>query len=261
MIHFPLMWLTFSFKDALDIFIVALFLYYTYQELKNNGSKAIFVGIFTFIFIWVLVTQVFAMRLIGSIMDKFIGVGFLVLVIIFQEEIRKFLTTIGSTQRWQFIPRLFFPDRYNNRIEEKQFVAPIVLACMNMAKKKTGALIAIQGQTDLTAYLHTGEVFRAEVNTRLIENIFFKNSPLHDGAMIVVDGEIRSAGCILPVSSDPYLSKDLGLRHRSALGLSQATDALVIIISEERGKISIAHKGNIMVDISVEELREKLAAL
>lgn len=257
----PLLWLTFSFKDALDVFIVAAVLYYTYQELKNNGSKALFMGIFTFILIWVLVTQVFAMRLIGGIMDKFISVGFLILVVIFQDEIRKFLTTIGSTRQWTWITRIFLSDKHHARQDEKQYVAPLVLASMNMAKKKTGALIAVQGQVDLTSYLHTGEVFRADVNARLIENIFFKNSPLHDGAMIIVDGEIRSAGCILPVSSDPHLSKDLGLRHRSALGLSQASDALVIIISEERGKISIAHKGSIMVDISVEELREKLETL
>ena len=132
---------------------------------------------------------------------------------------------------------------------------------MNMARKKVGALIAIQATQDLTAYLHTGEVFRAEINARLIENIFFKNSPLHDGAMIIVDNDIRAAGCILPVSNDPTLSKDLGLRHRSALGLSQATDCLVIVISEERGKISLEQNGSIDVDVSIDTLRQRLEAI
>lgn len=253
------LWMHFSFKDAIDILLVALFLYYSYQILKSSGTKAIFIGIFTFLIIWWLVSQVFAMRLMGAILDKFVSVGVLVLVIIFQDEIRKFLVSIGSTRRWRHLMRHLSRDtRKTIEEEEKKYIAPVILASMNLARKKLGALIVIQESMDLSSYIHTGEMFRAEVNARLIENIFFKNSPLHDGAMIIANGQIRAAGCILPVSASDDLNKDLGLRHRSALGLAQETDARVIIISEERGRISLAREGEILVDISVDDLRKEL---
>ena len=240
----PLLWLTFSFKDAIDVLLVAVFLYYTYRILKSSGSKAIFVGLFTFVAIWVLVSQILEMRLMGAILDKIVSVGALTLIIIFQDEIRKFLVGMGSTRRWRTVRRWFNKEARAAEVEEKKYIAPVVLACLNLAKKKTGALIAIQHAMDLSNYIHTGEMFRAEVNARLLENIFFKNSPLHD-----------AAGCILPVSGVDDLNKDLGLRHRSALGLSQETDAMVIIVSEERGKISYAYRGEIHQDITTEELR------
>lgn len=130
---------------------------------------------------------------------------------------------------------------------------------MNMARKKTGALIVIQQDVDLSIYEHTGEMFTADVNARLIENIFFKNSPLHDGAMIIADGRIKAAGCILPVAQNANLPKDLGLRHRSALGMSLEIDALIIIVSEERGKISVAHNGKLDINISAEDLQQILS--
>ncbi|MCI6154092.1 MAG: diadenylate cyclase CdaA [Bacteroidales bacterium] len=254
----PLLWLTFSFKDAIDILLVAIFLFYTYRILKSSGSKALFIGLFTFVIIWVLVSQILKMRLMGAILDKIVSVGALTLIIIFQDEIRKFLVGIGSTKRWRAVKRWFTKEARGAESEEKKYVAPVVLACMNLAKKKTGALIAIQHAMDLSNYIHTGEIFRAEINSRLIENIFFKNSPLHDGAMIIADGQIRAAGCILPVSGSDELNKDLGLRHRSALGLSQETDAMVVIVSEERGKISYAFHGEIHQDVSTDELRQAL---
>ena len=173
---------------------------------------------------------------------------------------RKVLVTIGSAQRWRKIRNLFRDSREQQARVEAAYIAPVVLACMNMARKKTGALIAIQGNMDLTPYQHAGERFLASVNARLIETIFFKNSPLHDGAMIIAGEKICAAGCILPVASNPDLNKDLGLRHRSALGLSQKTDARVIIVSEERGTISLAYRGDIIVDITADELRELLSA-
>ena len=196
------------------------------------------------------------MRLMGALLDKFANIGVLLLVIIFQEEIRKILVTIGSAQRWRRLRRLLRVGQEEQ--SEAEYIAPIVLACMNMARKKTGALIAVQGSMDLSSYQHAGERFTASVNARLIENIFFKNSPMHDGAMIIAGGKICAAGCILPVASNPDLNKDLGLRHRSALGLAQKTDAKVIIISEERGTISLAYSGEILVDITPEELRQLL---
>ena len=251
-----LAWLQVSIKDIIDILMLATCLYYAYVTLRYSGSRSLFSGIIAFVVLWLLISQVLQMRLMGALLDKFANIGVLLLVIIFQEEIRKILVTIGSAQRWRRLRRLLRVGQEEQ--SEAEYIAPIVLACMNMARKKTGALIAVQGSMDLSSYQHAGERFTASVNARLIENIFFKNSPMHDGAMIIAGGKICAAGCILPVASNPDLNKDLGLRHRSALGLAQKTDAKVIIISEERGTISLAYSGEILVDITPEELRQLL---
>ena len=251
-----LAWLQISIKDIIDILMLATCLYYAYVTLRYSGSRSLFSGIIAFVVLWLLISQVLQMRLMGALLDKFANIGVLLLVIIFQEEIRKILVTIGSAQRWRRLRRLLRVGQEEQ--SEAEYIAPIVLACMNMARKTTGALIAVQGSMDLSSYQHAGERFTASVNARLIENIFFKNSPMHDGAMIIAGGKICAAGCILPVASNPDLNKDLGLRHRSALGLAQKTDAKVIIISEERGTISLAYSGEILVDITPEELRQLL---
>lgn len=251
-----LAWLQISIKDIIDILMLATCLYYAYVTLRYSSSRSLFSGIIAFVVLWLLISQVLQMRLMGALLDKFANIGVLLLVIIFQEEIRKILVTIGSAQRWRRLRRLLRVGQEEQ--SEAEYIAPIVLACMNMARKKTGALIAVQGSMDLSSYQHAGERFTASVNARLIENIFFKNSPMHDGAMIIAGGKICAAGCILPVASNPDLNKDLGLRHRSALGLAQKTDAKVIIISEERGTISLAYSGEILVDITPEELRQLL---
>lgn len=252
------MWLQFGVKDLIDILLVAFFLYKTYQVMKTSGTLAIFSGVVSFIVVWILISHVLEMKLMGAILDKFISVGFVVLVVLFQDEIRRFLLVLGSHRGWKFLSKLF-SKRDPNSENESKFVAPVVLACMNMAKKKTGALICIQQEMELTVYEHTGEMFNADVNARLIENIFFKNSPLHDGAMIIADNRIKAAGCILPVAQNASLPKEMGLRHRSGLGMSLETDAIVIIVSEERGKISVAHKGNLSVNVTAEELQQILS--
>lgn len=250
-------WLPITFKDAVDIVLLALLLYYIYTVLRNSGSKALFTGIMTFIVLWIIISQVLEMHLVGALLDKFVNIGFLVIIIIFQEEIKKFLVTIGSAERWKRIKRLFRDKQQGD--QDDRHIAPILLACVNMARKKTGALIVLQQNIDLSAWLHAGERFNADINARLIENIFFKNSPLHDGAMLIARGRIRAAGCILPVANNPDLNKDLGLRHRAALGMSQKTDALIIIISEERGTISVAHLGEIITNITAEQLQDMLS--
>lgn len=251
------MWLHFGIKDLIDVLLVAFFLYQAFKLMKNSGSLALFSGIVSFLVVWILVSQILEMRLMGAILDQFIGVGFLVLVILFQDDIRRFLLTVGSHKGWKFLSSLF--SRKDEVDNKKKYVAPVVLACMNMARKKTGALIVIQQVVDLSVYIHTGEMFNADVNARLIENIFFKNSPLHDGAMILADNRIKAAGCILPVAQNAVLPKEMGLRHRSALGMSLETDALVVIVSEERGKISVAQNGKISVNVTAEELQQILS--
>ncbi|OAV73744.1 DNA integrity scanning protein DisA [Bacteroidales bacterium Barb7] len=251
------MWIHFGIKDLIDVLLVAFFLYQTYRLMKNSGSIPLFSGIISFIIVWLIASQMLEMRLMGAILDKIIGVGFIVLVVLFQDEIRRSLLALGSHKRWKFIGRLF--TKKEDQQEKTRYITPVVLACMSMGRKKTGALIVIQKDVDLSVYIHTGEIFVAEVNARLIENIFFKNSPLHDGAMIIADNRIRAAGCILPVAQKANLPKELGLRHRSALGMSLETDALIVIVSEERGKISVAQNGKISVNVTAEELQQLLS--
>ena len=251
------MFVSFGIKDAIDILFVAFLMYQTYKLMKSSGTLTIFSGVVSIIIVWLLVSQVLEMRLIGAIFDKFISVGFLVLVILFQGEIRKFLFALGSNKGWRFLYNLF--KKKDDGEESQRYIAPVVLACINLAKKKMGALIAIQREVDLSSYSQTGEMFNADVNARLIENIFFKNSPLHDGAMIIADNEIKAAGCILPVAHSAVIPKEMGLRHRSGLGMSIETDALVIIISEERGSITVAHNGKLSIDISAEDLQQILS--
>ena len=166
-----LAWLDISIKDIIDILLLAICLYYAFVTLRYSGSRSLFMGTIAFLGLWLLISQVLQMRLMGALLDKFINIGFIILVIIFQEEIKKILVTVGSAQRWKKIRRLFREGSAKEQ-EEEDYIAPVVLACMNMARKKTGALIAIQGTSDLTPYQHAGERFLASVNARLIETIF-----------------------------------------------------------------------------------------
>ena len=251
------MFVSFGVKDAIDIILVAILMYQTFKIMRSSGTLAIFSGVVSIIIVWALVYEVLEMRLIGGILDKFISVGFLVLVILFQDEIRRFLVALGSNRGWRYIFNIF--KRKNGHSDGQNYIAPIVLACMNLAKRKTGALIVIQREMDLSSYIQTGEKFRADVNARLIENIFFKNSPLHDGAMIILNNEIKAACCILPIAHHAVIPKEMGLRHRSGLGMSIETDALVIIISEERGAITVAQNGKLNSNITAEELQHLLS--
>lgn len=251
----------FGIKDAFDILLVALLLFYLYRLMKESGVINIFYGVMAFIVVWVIASQMLEMRLTGTILDKFMNIGLLVLVILFQDQLKRFLVELGSQKRWQFLRKWF--NHQSKEIDEAshRWVMAIVRACMNMSKSKTGALIVIQQDVPLDNYESTGDEIDASINSRLIENIFFKNSPLHDGAMIIANNRIKAAGCILPVSHDTSIPRSLGLRHRSALGISQATDAIAIVVSEETGNISIAYKGNLNMRLSTTDLEQRLNRL
>jgi uncharacterized protein (TIGR00159 family) len=251
----------FGIKDALDILLVALLLYYLYRLMKESGTINIFYGVMLFIAVWIVASEMLEMRLIGTILDKFMSIGLLILVILFQEQIKRFLVDLGSHKRWHFLRNIFHSHKVDLERESRKWVMPIVYACMSMSKSKTGALIVIEQTMPLENYEKTGDVIDALINTRLIENIFFKNSPLHDGAMIVAHDRIMAAGCILPVSHDTNIPRSLGLRHRSALGIAQATDALAVIVSEETGNISVAHRGELFTKLDSTELEHRLSAL
>ena len=250
------MFLEFGIKDLIDILLVAYLLYQSYRLMKDSGTINIFIGILVFIGIWLVVSQVLEMRLLGSILDKLTSVGVLAIFILFQDEIRKFLVNLGSQKKLGNFLR--FLTKNKKEKAEKTDIMPIVMACMSMSKGKVGALIVIEKNVPLNEIIRTGETINADVNQRLIENIFFKNSPLHDGAMVIRHKQIIAAGCILPVSHDLNIPKELGLRHRAAMGVSQETDALAIIVSEETGGISAAYKGQFYLRLTAEELERIL---
>ena len=253
------MFFEFGIKDIIDIVLVALMLFYIYRLMKESRSLNVFMGILIFVVLWLVVSQVLEMKLLGSVMDKLVSVGVIALIILFQEDIRKFLYNLGAHQRVQTLRRLFASNSTKQTQEQvKQTIMPVVMSCLNMSKKKVGALIVIQRATPLDDIVATGERLDASINQRLIENIFFKNSPLHDGAMIIAYERIRAAGCILPVSHDLHIPKELGLRHRAALGITHESDCIAIVVSEETGGISVAIRNKFQLRLTAEKLESIL---
>ncbi len=250
------MFFEFGIKDFIDILLVAFLLYYTYKLMKASGSINVFTGVLVFVMIWLVVSQVLEMKLLGTILDKLVNVGVLALIILFQEEIRRFLLTLGSHRHVRALIRFFTGNKKQETGHED--IMPIVMACLSMGKQKVGALIVMERNMPLDDVVRTGEVIDANINQRLIENIFFKNSPLHDGAMVISKQRIKAAGCILPVSHNLDIPKELGLRHRAAMGISQVSDARAIIVSEETGSISVAYKGQFHLRLNAEELERIL---
>lgn len=247
---------TLGIKDIIDIVLVAIILYYLYRVMKVSRSINVFTGIMVFILVWLIVSQMLEMRLLGSIMNQLVNVGVIGLIVLFQEEIRRFLYNLGAHERMQRWAKWFTTTKKS--INNKESIMPIVMACMNMARGKVGALIVIEKGVNLDEVADSGDSIDARINQRLIENIFFKNSPLHDGAMIISNQRIKAAGCILPVSHDTNIPKELGLRHRAAMGISQSSDAIAIVVSEETGRITVAQNGNFRLRLSAEELESIL---
>ena len=224
--------------------------------LKGTVAINIFFGIVSLFLIWKLV-DAFQMELLSQILGAFISVGLVALIIIFQPEIRQFLLAIGTTtffnkhgSRFKFL-NIVFKDTYEHDID------PIIVACKHMSEQKTGALIVITRQNELNQFVNTGNVIDATVSSQMIENIFFKNSPLHDGAMIITKNKIRAAGCIMPVTKKQITAR-AGLRHRAAIGISEVSDCISIIVSEETGKISYSIKGEMKFRISPQRLQVML---
>ena len=253
------MFFEFGIKDIVDILLVALVLYYIYRLMRESRSLNVFIGIMVFIVVWLFVSQVLQMRLLGSILDKLVSVGVIALIVLFQDDIRKFLYNLGAHQQMKRFTSLFsLRGKDKDSKEVKETIMPIVMASMNMSKSKVGALIVIERSVPLDDIVLTGDLIDATINQRLIENVFFKNSPLHDGAMVISKKRIKAAGCILPVSHDLDIPKELGLRHRAAMGISQESDAVAVVVSEETGGISVAVKGNFRLRLSAEELESIL---
>ena len=250
-----------SFKDIIDIFLVALALFYCYKVMKQSRSMNIFYGILLFVSGWIIISKVLEMKLLGGILDQLVSVGAIAIIVLFQEDIRRFFYNIGARQRTHRFLRFFRLDKHKDASEfrnERETIFPIVMACMNMSKQHVGALIVLQNDLPLGEFMRTGEEVDAKITQRLIENIFFKNSPLHDGAMVIANGRIAAASCILPISHDLDIPKEFGLRHRAAKGISKESDALAIVVSEETGNITAAYSDMLRTHLSAEELEQVL---
>lgn len=232
----------FRIIDAIDIIVVALLMWQIYRAIRGTAALTIFVGVFLVYLLWIVV-RLFEMELLGLILGQVIGVGVLALLIVFQQEVRQYLLMLGkrySSTRKGFFRRLFV----SKQTEQKaQFSEDIAAACFAMSATRTGALIAIERTSDLEVYATTGDRIDADISSRLIQNIFFKNAPLHDGAVIIRHGRIWAARCILPSSDNPHIPAHLGMRHRAAIGLTEHSDALVIVVSEETGNVSVVNDG------------------
>lgn len=250
-----------TIKDLIDIFLVAVVLYSSYRVMKQSRSLNIFYGVLLFISSWIIISKVLEMKLLGGILNQLVSVGTIAIIILFQEEIRNFFYRLGARQQAHRFLRFFRLDKQKNQgvfRNDRDTIFPIVMACMNMSKQKVGALIVLQNDLPLGEFIRTGEEVDAKITQRIIENIFFKNSPLHDGAMIISKDRIAAAACILPISHDLDIPKEFGLRHRAAKGISKETDALAIVVSEETGNITAAYSDMLRSHISAEELETLL---
>lgn len=248
--------LTFEFKDALDILAVGFLLFYLYRLLKSTRAAGVFSGIMIFMFVWIVVSRILNMRLLGGIMDQLVNIGVIALVVLFQEEIRNFFANIGAHRGFNWFLALFRDREVQERKNDD--IVPLVLACTAMGKQRVGALIVIEREVGLKDEAQTGEIIDSRISSRLLENIFFKNSPLHDGALIISHHRLWAAACILPVSHDPNLPKNFGLRHRSGVGITEKSDALAIIVSEETGGISVAEAGRLTRAVTPDQLESML---
>ncbi len=243
--------------DIVDIVFVAILLYYLYKLVKGTVAVNIFVGI-VIVYLIGKLTQLLQMELLSSVLGEFIGVGMFALIVVFQQEIRKFLLMIGSTNFTQRrkILRQFKFVKDDTQISTN--LSAIVKACEAMGKTFTGALIIIQKSTNLDFVKNSGDTMNIEINQPIIESIFQKNGPLHDGAMVVEDNKITATRVILPVSNDRTIPLRFGLRHRAAVGITEKTDALALVVSEESGQISYIKDGEFIIFENTEELVLKL---
>jgi diadenylate cyclase len=243
--------------DVIDILLVAYLMFQVYLLIRGTAAMNIFIGILSVYLLWIIV-KALNMQLLGSILGQVIGVGVIALIVVFQQEIRRFLIYIGNQyfNRNPFSFEKVFPVAFTSPPPVK--TKSIMKACVNMARTKTGALIVIGRKSELSIYTETGDILEATTSSRLIESIFNKNSPLHDGAVIIIHDKIVAARCVLPISENPNLPPDYGLRHRAALGMAEHTDSLIIIVSEQTGSLSIAENGKIIANIDPKELSFKL---
>jgi len=247
-----------SLLDIIDIVLVTILLFYLYKLLRGTVAINIFIGIVIIYLIWKL-TDLLNMTVLSNLLGKFISVGFFALIVVFQQEIRKFLLLLGSTNITKnkgFNKFFKFLKNQNETITTD--INVIINSCKKMAKSKTGAIIIIERENSLDFLKNTGDINNIELSSQILETIFFKNSPLHDGAVIIKGNSIVASRVVLPVSDTDKIPKRLGLRHRAGIGISEKTDALAIVVSEQRGKITFIKDGEFDEDISFQKLKSQI---
>lgn len=253
------LFITLRMIDLLDILLVALLLYVLYKLIRKTVAMNIFLGILAIYIIWKLVT-VLQMELLSDILGQFISVGVIALLIVFQQELRKFLLLLGTPK---FLPEpltRFFTFGKKDEDEHIHNIETISRAVAAMSQENTGALIILVRDNKLPDMVNTGIELNATLSVDLIRSVFFKNNPLHDGALIIDGSRLRAARCILPVSGRRDIPAHFGLRHRAAIGITEQSDAIAVIVSEETGSISYAIKGRMDHDVSAATLVEVLPA-
>jgi diadenylate cyclase len=246
--------------DIIDIILFAILLYEIYNLVKGTAAIRIFIGIIALYIIWKVV-KALQMQLLTEILGQFISVGVIALIVVFQPEIRQFLLMVGNTRIIKNQRKLFLFWRLKISNPVNLNIDNIVKACQKMAETKTGALIVIAQQNELLQYISTGQTVDSKISEVLLETIFFKNSPLHDGAVIITGEHIRAARCILPVSNKDTIPPIYGLRHRAAVGITEKSDAIAIIVSEERGSIAYSYEGRLYENTSPAQLSTVLENL
>lgn len=258
MFAFQVGFLDIGWLDLLDIGLVALVIYQVYNLVRGSVASRVFVG-YLLVYLVYLLVKALRLPLMTTLLEYFISVGALALIIIFQQEIRRFLLLIGKStnlsnnrvvQRWLY--------RQNNPPDGQPALRPILDTCKALSSEFSGGLLVLQKNDDLSRFVQSGELLNAEVSKQLLLSIFSQYSPLHDGAVIIGDGRIRAARCILPISNDEELPPALGFRHRAALGMSEATDAAIIAVSEESGRLTLALNGELFTHLSLADLEGKL---
>lgn len=237
----------FRWQDILDILVVAFIVYKTFLLIKGTRAIQLIVGFIIVLFVFYLAKKLEFFTL-SWIFNSFVGSIILVIVVIFQSDIRRVLVALG---RSPFFKKITY-------VQETLFYDELTNACTVMGKRKSGALIVIEREVGLEEFMEIGIRLDAEMNTELIVSIFQNASPLHDGAMIIREGRIRAAGCVLPLTTDENLDKSLGTRHRAAIGITEVTDAFAVVVSEEYGTISYAYKGEFFTKVNADVLKKAL---
>lgn len=244
--------------DIIDIFLVAIILFQIYRIIRGTAAFTIFIAIF-FIYLTWIIAKALNMELISALLGQVIGVGVLALIIVFQQEVRRFLLVLGSryiTGRSFSISRFF--SAVGNEPGSPKEAEEIVRACEKMSSRNIGALIVIARKSSLDLYSDGGEIINARISSELLETIFFKNTPLHDGAVLIEGHKILAARCPLPITEQVEVNPRFGMRHRAAIGMSEHSDALILVVSEESGYISVVEEGKIRENITSNELRNIL---
>ncbi|SEW38281.1 TIGR00159 family protein [Chitinophaga sp. YR573] len=250
----------FNWLNILDLTIVIILVIQLYRLLKGSLAFNIFVGLLMIYLVYFIVERL-RMPILTTILQSFINVGLIAIIIIFQPEIRKFLLVLGKKaplSKDSFFTKLFLPDKFKSYKEEENIINEVITAVGRMAGSRTGALMVIANTYRVKFDTASSILLDSNINAKLLESIFAKASPLHDGALIIVGNKILAAKVILPVSENPDLPHRIGLRHRSAVGITEHSDNIAIIVSEERGTISYAQDGKLVQDISLEELKVKM---